>query len=48
MWNLKNNTNKSIYKIDSLRKQTLGSKGEREEGGVNQEYAINRFKPYIK
>ena len=43
MWNLKNNTNKSIYKIDSLRKQTLGSKGEREEGGVNWKFGIKRY-----
>ena len=48
MWNLKNNTNKSIYKIDSLRKQTLGTKGEREERGIKKEYAIKRYKLYIK
>ena len=48
MWNLKKNTNESIYKteIDSQnRKQTYSyqrGKGRR-EGGINQEYGINRY-----
>ena len=46
MYNQKNNTNGSIYKTDSHGKQTYGyqwGKGV-EEGEINQEYGINRFK----
>ena len=43
MWNLKNNTNESIYKTKQThrqRKQAYGGKGG---GGGIQEYRINRF-----
>ena len=38
MWNLKNNTNKSIYKTETdteIESKLVVTKGEREGGGIN-------------
>ena len=36
MWNLKNNTSESIYKIETDSEKTnIVTKGEREGGGMN-------------
>ena len=45
MWNLKNNTNVSIYKAETdSQKETecIVTKGEREWEGINEKYGINR------
>ena len=51
-WNLKNNTNESIYKTETdsqIEHKLMVTKGEWEWGGINQEYGINRYKLlYIK
>ena len=51
MWNLKNNANELIFKIeaDSDTENNLTvTKGER-RGRINYEYGINRYTPlYIK
>ena len=45
MWNLKNNTNESIYKTNRLthRKQSYSYKGEKGWGEVNWESEIDRY-----
>ena len=46
MWNLKNNTNESMYKTNRLTdvENKFMVKVERERGGIIQEYRINRYK----
>ena len=52
MWNLRNNTNESIYKTETVsqtKNKLMVRKKERGEGGIHQEYGINRYKLlYIK
>ena len=52
MYNLKNNTNKSIYETETAhrhRKQMYGYQRGKGGGGTNEECVINRCKPlYIK
>ena len=52
MYNLKNNTNKSIYEAETAhrhRKQTYGYQRGKGGGETNEEYVIYRCKlPYIK
>ena len=46
MWNLKNKTNKLIYKTETdsqTQKTNMVIKGEQRNGGITQEYGINRY-----
>ena len=46
MWNLKKNTNKLIHKTETdsqTQKTNMVIKGEQRNGGINQEYGINRY-----
>ena len=48
MWNLKNNTNESMYKTETdftdLKNKLMATKGEREGGQDKLEYWINSYK----
>ena len=46
MWNLKNNANEFICKTETdsqMENKRMVTKGEREGGGINQEYGMNRY-----